>query len=214
MTNYLHSTLQVGWSDSQYFKKEPPLSAFPCTVRANLAVVSEEMLKSILCHISNRQPLPTGVPPRPTMRPALPFYLHSGWQPKSSWLSLIGCQRLGIQHPPRRNSLRSSTTKEGLGRSWETVYEPTLHPIIPLCRSVQTPEVCYCKTLLSLNNCASLSTSKPNPKTLQHNLRLLLRLASFFLHLPFLPSKSSSSILSFPTPPVFSSGLAQVPLSP
>lgn len=138
MTNYLHSALQVGRSDSRYFKKEPLLSAFPCTVRANLAVVSEEMLKSILCHISNRQPLPTGVPRRPTMGPALPFYLHSGWQPKSSWLSLIGCQRLGIQHPPRRNSLRSSTAKEGVRRSWETVYEPTLHHITPqrmnLCR--------------------------------------------------------------------------------
>lgn len=146
MANYLHSTLQVGRSDSQYFKQEALLSAFPCTVRANLAVVSEEMFKSILCHISNRQPLPTGVPPRPTMGPALPFYLHSGWQPKSSWLSLIGCQRLGIQHPPRRNSLGSSTAKEGLGRQ-STSPPYTIPPPqrMNLCRLPvpvsETPEV-------------------------------------------------------------------------
>lgn len=112
-------------------QKGASLICFSFTVRASSAAVSEEMLRSILCHISNRQPSPTGVPGRPTMEPALPFYLHSGWQPTSSWLSLIRCQRLGIQHPPRRNSLRSTTTNEGLGRSWETVYGPILHPITP-----------------------------------------------------------------------------------
>lgn len=55
---------------------------------------------------------------------------------RPSPLSLICCQRLGIQHPPRRNSRRSSTAEEEAGRSWKIFSKPGRHPITP--QSVQT----------------------------------------------------------------------------
>lgn len=61
-------------------------------------------------------------------------------------LSLIWCQNLGIQHPPRINSFRSSTTKEEMGRSRKIFYKPTCI-IITSSSGICTGFLMQCKLL-------------------------------------------------------------------
>lgn len=78
---------------------------------------------------------------------------------------------VGIQHPPRRNSLGSSTTREGLGRSWETVYEPTLHPVTP-----QRMNVCRLPVRVSANSRGVLLQDFPKSEQLCFTFYLQARL--------------------------------------
>lgn len=131
--------------------QEPFLSAFPSTLRANIQRCYQKKFSSnpsftvfqtdraiVLIHGSVSQAPPWD-------RLYLSIYILDSCQSPSQ-LSLIWCQRPGIQHPPRRHSLKSSTTKDELGRSWKIFYKPTLYRIAPqrmtLCRlpePVQTP---------------------------------------------------------------------------
>ena len=129
-------------------KQGPLLSAFSFSTESKQSgVVSEAtFFKSILLHISNRQcgsSHPREGFQGTTMGLALPFYLHSGQQPKSLLPLFDLMPETGIQHPPRRNSHRSSTTKEELGRSWKIFSKPSLRPITPQCTNLcRLPNLC------------------------------------------------------------------------
>lgn len=93
------------------------------------------------------------------------FYLHPGELPTPFPGSLIWCQRLGIQTPPRNFLLGAPCCME-LGVGMEVFRSPPYRSMQVTQFNANSP----CKLLQtsqSLINCASLSVPKPDPATLQ-----------------------------------------------
>lgn len=124
LTNYSHSMLQVGRSDSQYFKNISLSYLLPFYIESkHLAVLSEEMFfKSILHCISNRQCYsshPWEYFTRTTMGLVLTFYLHSGGRPKSFLVLFDLMPETWYLTPTWKKFPQELQDQRGIGKEWE-----------------------------------------------------------------------------------------------
>lgn len=134
LTNYLHNMLQVGQSDSLYFKNiSLPYLVFLLHWEQ---IFSSDIRRTVLLTHPSPYFKQTVLISHPweyftctTMGLVLPFYLHSGEQPKSFLALFDLVPETWYLTPTRRNPLRSSMTKEESGRSWKIFYKSTLHHI-------------------------------------------------------------------------------------
>lgn len=174
LTNYSHSILQVGRSDSQDFKNislSYLLSllhreqTFSGAIRRNVLQMHPSPYFRQCCSSS------TGVF-HTHHNGTCSFYLRFGGQPKS-FLALFDLMPETRYLTPTWKKFPSELQdRRGIGKEQENAVQT--HPTSQLqltnpCKlldPVQIPQTCYCKAFINLNNSASFCTFKPYPKTL------------------------------------------------